>query len=337
LADRRKRLTNLWTKVVDGEQGEWFSRIVIEATKPFDGTARRVPGGILFEGRDVFLNMPEGTIPVNDGLVREIRVGRTERPGGGEDVRVEIFPVLSGEVPFRMARVDSFPFRTELLLDRFPLVNLLKGKKIVVDPGHGGADPGGKGPVSLLEKNTVIPIARNLEKVLARAGAQVLLTRTGDETLSLEDRFDLAGRFGADFFVSIHMHTAADEKEEGAAVRCASGNNPAAELARHIGDELVGKLHVRNRGVLPGENLAPLAGMPAVEVEVVTITNIVEEVFLRSLTIQKRAAEAVFNGIVRYLAARAGVLSPAAPEQAGLFNPEFGPDNSGPVQRRERV
>jgi N-acetylmuramoyl-L-alanine amidase len=310
LADRRKRLTNVWTKVVDGGPEEWLSRVVIEATKPFGATAEPVPGGILFEARDIFLNMPEGTVPVNDGLVREIRVSRVGRAGGGEDVRVEIFLLLSRAVPFCLQRVESFPFRAELLLDRSPLGELLGGKRIVVDPGHGGADPGGKGPVSLLEKNTVMPVARNLEKILARAGAQVLLTRTGDETLSLEDRFALAGRFGADLFVSIHMHASADEKEEGAAVRCASANGPAAELARHIGDELVGKLHVRNRGVLPGENLAPLAGMPAVEVEVVTITNIVEEVFLRSLTIQKRAAEAVFNGIVRYLAARAGVLSP---------------------------
>lgn len=317
MAERKKRLTNLWTKVVDGEQGEWFSRVVIEATKPFDGTARHEPGGILFEARDIFLNMPEETIPVNDGLVREIRVSRSERPGGGEDVRVEILPALSGAVPFRLKRVESFPFRVELLLDRFLLVNLLKGKKIVVDPGHGGADPGGKGPVSLLEKNTVVPIARNLEKILTRAGAQVLLTRTGDETLSLKDRFAMTGRFGADLFVSVHMHASADEKEEGAAVRCAPGGGPAEELARHIGDELVRKLHVRNRGVLPGEALALLAGIPAVEVEVVTITNIVEEVFLRSLTIQKRAAEAVFNGIVRYFAAQEGMLSPAAGGTSG--------------------
>jgi N-acetylmuramoyl-L-alanine amidase len=60
---------------------------------------------------------------------------------------------------------------------------------------------------------------------------------------------------------------------------------------------------VRDRGTAGQPGLAGIGeDIPAVEVEVVTITNIVEEVFLRGLTIQKRAAEGIVNGLIKYFA-----------------------------------
>jgi len=80
-------------------------------------------------------------------------------------------------------------------------------KTIVIDPGHGGKDPGTVGTTKLYEKDVVLSIARKLrDKLVARGGYEVLLTRESDETISLSDRVDFASVNSADLFISIHIN-----------------------------------------------------------------------------------------------------------------------------------
>ncbi|NLI14573.1 MAG: N-acetylmuramoyl-L-alanine amidase, partial [Peptococcaceae bacterium] len=168
---------------------------------------------------------------------------------------------------------------------------------------HGGRYAGGKGPVILLEKNVVVPIAANLEKQLRRAGAQVMMTRSGDEDVSINDRISLAVEGCADAYISLHTHVSADSSVDGAATLYAASNRQSARLAGYVQEEIIKKLKVRDRGTARQPLLDGIGeNIPAVEVEVVTITNIVEEVFLRGLTIQKRAAEGIVNGLIKYFA-----------------------------------
>jgi N-acetylmuramoyl-L-alanine amidase len=84
----------------------------------------------------------------------------------------------------------------------------LKVGRIVIDPGHGGHDLGTVGPEGLLEKNFVLTIARDLQKQLQdRLGAQVVLTRTDDRFISLEERTAIANQHRADLFISIHANS----------------------------------------------------------------------------------------------------------------------------------
>ena len=77
--------------------------------------------------------------------------------------------------------------------------------KVVIDPGHGGHDPGAQGYA--VEKDVTLAIARRLAALLEeRLGAETLLTRTDDTTLSLSDRTARANSEGADLFVSIHAN-----------------------------------------------------------------------------------------------------------------------------------
>ena len=77
--------------------------------------------------------------------------------------------------------------------------------KIVLDPGHGGDDPGAEGHV--VEKEMTLDIARRLARLLrTRLGAEVVLTRERDETLALKERTARANAEGADLFVSIHAN-----------------------------------------------------------------------------------------------------------------------------------
>lgn len=77
---------------------------------------------------------------------------------------------------------------------------------VVLDPGHGGEDPGARGPHGLLEKDVTLDIARRSAEVLRREGVRVVLTRTDDRRLSLPARTAAANRLGASLFVSIHAN-----------------------------------------------------------------------------------------------------------------------------------
>ncbi|MFQ5696798.1 MAG: N-acetylmuramoyl-L-alanine amidase [Myxococcota bacterium] len=89
-------------------------------------------------------------------------------------------------------------------------------RRIAIDPGHGGKDPGAIGVGGLYEKRVVLAIARRLRERLLRDGFQVMLTRDGDRFLPLEERTARAARFGADLFVSIHANASRRRATRGA-------------------------------------------------------------------------------------------------------------------------
>jgi N-acetylmuramoyl-L-alanine amidase len=84
----------------------------------------------------------------------------------------------------------------------------LKIGRIVLDPGHGGRDTGTVGPGGIMEKDLVLGVSKELQKLLQdKLGAQVILTRTDDSYVSLEDRPLIANQQQADLFVSIHANS----------------------------------------------------------------------------------------------------------------------------------
>ncbi|MFH0935465.1 MAG: N-acetylmuramoyl-L-alanine amidase [Candidatus Omnitrophota bacterium] len=79
-------------------------------------------------------------------------------------------------------------------------------KRIVIDAGHGGNDPGAIGRSGLREKDVVLDIARRLSSILKSSGAEVTLTRSSDKFVSLEGRTNIANNYKADLFISIHAN-----------------------------------------------------------------------------------------------------------------------------------
>ena len=110
----------------------------------------------------------------------------------------------SGHAPAYTPR-DGF----SAAVDAMPIATLfgLNVRTIVVDAGHGGADPGAVGAHGTREKDVTLDIARRLASRLERGGRyRVVLTRSGDETVSLARRVELANATDADLFVSIHVN-----------------------------------------------------------------------------------------------------------------------------------
>ncbi len=91
----------------------------------------------------------------------------------------------------------------------------LNVSRIVIDPGHGGHDPGAKGK-SVTEAELVLDVALRLEKLLtAVPGVEVILTRRTDEFIGLQERTAIANREGADLFLSIHANAGANQAARG--------------------------------------------------------------------------------------------------------------------------
>jgi N-acetylmuramoyl-L-alanine amidase len=114
-------------------------------------------------------------------------------------------------------------------------------RKIVLDPGHGGKDPGAIGPGGLAEKDVVLSIAKKLAlKLKNEMGIEVVLTRKDDRFVALEDRTALANAEDADLFLSLHMNASPngdargietyylDNTTDEAAIRLAARENATA-------------------------------------------------------------------------------------------------------------
>lgn len=104
---------------------------------------------------------------------------------------------------------------------------------VLIDPGHGGQDPGASGTGGVHESALTLALARELrDQLVARGRVRVALTRDDDHYLTLEQRAALARRIGAGLFVAIHVDSAANPVARGATIYSLSDVASSAEAAR---------------------------------------------------------------------------------------------------------
>jgi N-acetylmuramoyl-L-alanine amidase len=108
-----------------------------------------------------------------------------------------------------------------------------KDKIIVIDPGHGGEDPGAIGYRGASEKDLVLEIGKKVRDILnAGKGTRAFLTRENDYYISFKKRLSIAREFGADLFISIHADAARNRTAQGSSVYCLSMGSASSEAAR---------------------------------------------------------------------------------------------------------
>lgn len=106
---------------------------------------------------------------------------------------------------------------------------------IVIDPGHGGKDPGARGIAGKKEKDIVLAIAKQLSKEINQTeNMRAILTRTGDYFVSLRKRLDLAREQNADLFIAIHADAYFNNHKSGASVFALSKRGATSEAARWL-------------------------------------------------------------------------------------------------------
>lgn len=185
--------------------------------------------------------------------------------------------------------------------------------KVVIDPGHGGYDPGAtrKG---VMEKHINLAIAKEVSKILADNQVEIRLTRDGDYNLAVpglhgrdakrydfERRIELAQKFNADAVVSIHVNVGR-HKCSGPEAFYYKKSPQGKLLAESIQRELTGIPDINKRVVKTGSYyILRHTEMPCVIVETGFLNNPVEREKLLDKTYQQMLAQAIAKGVINYL------------------------------------
>lgn len=187
----------------------------------------------------------------------------------------------------------------------------LEGRRIVIDAGHGGPDPGAIGRSGLEEADVNLAISLKLRDKLQAMGANVRMTRDTDSSVAppgsgkraeLQARVDVANRWPAQLFVSVHSNSSVRPEVHGTEVYIARQSSEASrQMANHIHQEMVDQLGLRDNGVRRQDfYVVKNTTMPAVLVETAYISNATEEALLGDPNFQERAAEAIADGLVAF-------------------------------------
>lgn len=182
-------------------------------------------------------------------------------------------------------------------------------KKVMLDPGHGGYDPGAIGKLGLQEKDVNLKLALKVGKLLESWGISVAYTRIEDGFVSLEDRVHRENVRKSDCFVSVHCNSFASATASGTETYAATKTSAGAELATAVYGSLSKAIGRASRGV-KFQKFAVIANTncPATLVEVAFISNAIEEALLKDESFLNKAAKGIGRGIAAYL--RVEVINP---------------------------
>lgn len=198
------------------------------------------PGRVYVDLKRTRLGKNVKNISIGDGLLKGARISQYR----GDVVRVvldtenikeyKIFPLsnparlvidVRGERPTEISRLEqsvtAMPERVVVpKLEEQPAVaekrsrlhkkpTISKIRRVVIDPGHGGHDPGAVGPNGIQEKDVVLAIGLRLRELFKEGlGLDVVMTRSTDVFIPLEERTAIANKVGADLFLSVHANAA---------------------------------------------------------------------------------------------------------------------------------
>lgn len=173
---------------------------------------------------------------------------------------------------------------------------------VMIDPGHGGKDPGAIGIGGLREKDVILPISRRVAEILSQQGIQVVMTRSDDRFISLAGRVQMAERADANLFVSIHANAISLSRPDVNGVETYYYSSAAGRrLASSIQNSML-QLNVRDRKVREARFFViRRTSMPAALVEVGFVTGREDAPRLASPAYRNQMAEAIAQGILNYL------------------------------------
>jgi N-acetylmuramoyl-L-alanine amidase len=188
-----------------------YTRVVISLTDNPDYARNRLtkPDRLYFDIKNSRLKKElQKTISVGNGMLKTVRAGQFS------DSIVRVVLDLDKMTDYKVLTMED-PIR--LIIDIYGEKQTASAKKrIVLDPGHGGHDPGAVGPKNHYEKDVVLDVALKLRKILAGdPNLEIFLTRETDVFIPLEQRTAIANSKNADLFVSIHANASPRREARG--------------------------------------------------------------------------------------------------------------------------
>ena len=173
--------------------------------------------------------------------------------------------------------------------------------RIIIDPGHGGDDPGTIGIGGVREKDIILPISLDVAEILRKQDIEVIMTRDSDYFVSLQGRTDMANNIDADLFVSIHANAINLSRPDVNGLETYYYQN-GRRLAEVIHWSILNGVEIDNRGIRRARfYVLRHSAMPAVLVEVGFLTGAVDNSRLKDPDHRRRMAEAIANGIMQYI------------------------------------
>lgn len=300
------------TKLEVTRQTEQLS-LVFTTDKPVSYSAKQDGSQITITILDA-QGIAEGNYDLKAGGIDSLQVSTT-----GADTVLNILAnadstFTTQNIPDKNQFVIKIPVTGGLPNNETSPDEILLGKTIVIDAGHGGmqwgsSDPGAGGKTGLKERDVNLNVSKKIQNLLKLHGATVLMTRESNSTdLSLNGRALVANNNNADVFVSVHSNASTSPTLSGTSTYFYAGSAATSgqkvvrqKLATEVQNALVEKTQRRNIGVLQA-NFQVLRDttVPSILVETAFISNPEEEALLADENFCMKIAEGIVNGLINF-------------------------------------
>jgi N-acetylmuramoyl-L-alanine amidase len=173
---------------------------------------------------------------------------------------------------------------------------------VVLDPGHGGRDPGAVGINGLQEIQVIFPISMRVAELLEEQGLVVVMTRNDNRTLDLQPRVDIAERANADLFVSIHANAISLSRPDVNGIESYYASESGRRLAATLQASMLAATGMNDRGVKQARfYVIRRTSMPATLLEVGFVTGAQDAPRLADPAWRETMAQAIARGILQYI------------------------------------
>jgi N-acetylmuramoyl-L-alanine amidase len=172
--------------------------------------------------------------------------------------------------------------------------------RVVIDPGHGGRDPGSRW-YGISEKTLTLDVAKRLSTVLKAKKISTVLTRTGDTSLSLDDRAKKSNLYSDALLVSIHFNAHTNRSVKGIETFYYPGSTKGRLIATKVQKELGNRINTANRGIKAGRmKVLRLTKHPSVLIECSFLSNRWECQRCAASWYRQIIAEEIAEGLMNY-------------------------------------
>ncbi|WP_017798578.1 N-acetylmuramoyl-L-alanine amidase [Oceanobacillus kimchii] len=176
----------------------------------------------------------------------------------------------------------------------------LEGYNIIIDPGHGGKDPGAIGINNIQEKELVFSTSLKVVEQLQNHGATVITTRANDNFISLEDRVRISNSYNTHVFISIHYNAAINHSANG--ITTYIRDNLDRDLGQSIQEAMISSVTLHDRGVRQADfKVLRDTEAPSALLELGFITNFTDLSIVQTEAYQESIAEGITNGVLDYI------------------------------------
>lgn len=312
-----------WGTHVDAVTGQSKLRLVLDLSAPVAVEAQVTASPLPMLQVDI-----KGAVPGKiadsydfDGkIAEEVNLAATGVDASRVDIQV---PLMLEETDYKVFTLpidtaNNKTFRVVIdVMQKVPPVKYnftpgLRNKVIVIDPGHGGSDPGAVGLNKTKEKDITLAVGLQLKTMLEKAGAKVLMTRTDDRDVfgpnasavdELKARSTVANSKKADAFVSIHINSFTNRSAGGTSTYYYQKTPYDALLAQSIQNNIASAGGLQNRGVNHANfYVIKRTIMPAVLTELAFISNPDEEKQMNTPQFQQKMAQGMYLGLENFFA-----------------------------------